>query len=215
MIETAEETMLHDITRERSALVFIEFQQEWLSKDGILQQRLIKDREPFRAAVENGAKIIESARANGWTVVHAGLDLSADPNYLIFNGGQNVLGLRQAIPRAGTWRNGGIERPAPFAPLEGEFTVSGRSGASVLKNSTLDPFLRNRRIDTLFFMGFATHVCVESSLREAHDMGYNGYLVEDACAAFERAQHEHVRKHVVHHFGAETDTAELTAFMEG
>lgn len=207
--------MLHDITRERSALVFIEFQQEWLSKDGILQQRLIKDREPFRAAVENGAKIIESARANGWTVVHAGLDLSADPNYLIFNGGKDVLGLRQAIPRAGTWRDEGIDRPAPFAPLEGEFTVSGRSGASVLKNSTLDPFLRNRRIDTLFFMGFATHVCVESSLREAHDMGYNGYLVEDACAAFERAQHEHVRKHVVHHFGAETDTAELTAFMEG
>jgi len=210
-----EETMLHDITRERSALVFIEFQQEWISDDGILQQRVIKDREPFRAAVANGARIIESARANGWTVVHAGLDLSADPDYLIFNGGQNVLGLRQAIPGAGTWRGKGADRAAPFAPLKGEFVVTGRSGASVLKNSTLDPFLRNRRIDTLFFMGFVTHVCVESSLREAHDMGYNGYLVEDACAAFERAQHEHVRKHVVHHFWAETNTAELTALMEG
>jgi nicotinamidase-related amidase len=207
--------MLHDITRERSALVFIEFQREWLAEDSVLRQKVIKDREPFRAATENGARIIQSARANGWTVVHAGLDLNADPGYLIFNGGDGVLGLRQAIPRAGTWRGDGADRPAPFAPLQGEFVVSGRSGASVLKNSTLDPFLRNRRIDTLFLMGFATHVCVESSLREAHDMGYNAYLVEDACAAFERAQHEHVRKHVVRHFGAETNTAELTAFMGG
>jgi nicotinamidase-related amidase len=207
--------MLHDITKGRSALVFIEFQQEWLAGDGILQQRLIKDREPFLASIENGAKVMESARANGWTVVHAGLDLSADPGYLIFNGGRGVLGLRQAIPQAGTWQREGAGRVAPFAPLEGEFVVAGRSGASVLKNSTLDPFLRNRRIDTLFLMGFATHVCVESSLREAHDMGYNAYMVEDACAAFERVQHEHVRKHVVHHFGAETNTAELTAFIEG
>lgn len=207
--------MLHDIQKERSALVFIEFQQEWLSNEGILQQKVIRDREPFRAAVAAGARIIESARANGWTVVHAGLDLSGDPDYLIFNGGKDVLGLRQAIPRAGTWRDKGAGRAAPFAPLRGEFVVAGRSGASVLKNSTLDPFLRNRRIDTLFLMGFATHVCVESSLREAHDMGYNGYLVEDACAAFEPAQHEHVRKHVVHHFGAETNSAELIARMEG
>jgi nicotinamidase-related amidase len=72
--------MLHDITRERSALVFIELQQEGLAEDGILRQKLIKDREPFRAAIQNGARIIETARANGWTVVHAGLDLSAETN---------------------------------------------------------------------------------------------------------------------------------------
>ncbi|EGB15986.1 isochorismatase hydrolase [Pseudodesulfovibrio mercurii] len=207
--------MLYDIDKERSALVFIEFQNEWLSDEGILQRRVIKDLDAFRDAVRTGARIIESARSNGWTVVHAGLDLRDDPDYLLFNGGRDVLGLRGAIPRAGTWRDKGVERPAPFAPLRGEFVVAGRSGASVLKNSTLDPFLRNRRIDTLFLMGFATHVCVESSLREAHDMGYNAYLVEDACAAFERAQHEHVRKHVVHHFGAETNGAELIARMEG
>jgi nicotinamidase-related amidase len=54
---------------------------------------------------------------------------------------------------------------------------------------------------------------VESTLREAHDLGYNAYVVADACAAFERAQHEHVLAHVVHHFGAETNTGELVARM--
>lgn len=89
----------------------------------------------------------------------------------------------------------------------------GRS-APVLRNSTLDPFLRKNGINTLFFMGFATHVCVESSLRDAHDLGYNAYMVEDACAAFEAIQHEHVRRHVVHHFGEEISSMECIAIME-
>ncbi len=124
-----------------------------------------------------------------------------------------MLGLRKAIPAAGTWKERGAAFVAPFVPREGEFVLKGRSGASVLKNATLDPFLRNNDINTLFLMGFATHVCVESTLREAHDLGYNAYVVEDACAAFEAAQHEHVRRHVIHHFGEETDASTLIARM--
>lgn len=207
--------MLHSVIKEDSALVFIEFQSEWLTEEGVLQQRLIKDKKPFLEAVRKAGSVLETARANGWTVAHAGLDLSGDPHYLLFNEGRDVLGLRKAIPAAGTWQENGARPVEPFVPRDGEFVVAGRSGGSALKNSTLDPFLRNRKINTLFLMGFATHVCVESTLREAHDLGYNAYLVEDACAAFEQAQHDHVRRHVVHHFGEETNAAELITRMEG
>lgn len=207
--------MLHGITKSRSAIVLIEFQNEWLAEDGILQTRLIKDKEPFQAAVQNAAKVLESARKYNFTIAHAGLDLSLDPTYRLFNQGKNVLGLRKAIPMAKTWQKDGSGFVEPFVPKEEEFIVSGRSGASVLKNSTLDPFLRNNDIANLFFMGFATHVCVESSLREAHDLGYNAYIVENACAAFEEAQHEHVLKHVVHHFGESVNFESLINFIKG
>ncbi|GAB7024442.1 cysteine hydrolase family protein [Salidesulfovibrio brasiliensis] len=206
--------MLHDVKKDQSALVFIEFQNEWLAEDGVLQTLLIKDKKPFRDAVRNAASVLETAREHGFPVAHAGLNLSADPGYRLFNGGQNVLGLRKAIPKAKTWQEQGSRFVEPFVPRNGEYVVSGRSGASVLKNSTLDPFLRNNGINTLFFMGFATHVCVESSMREAHDLGYNAYLVEDACAAFEESQHEHVLKHVVHHFGASITSDSLTSFIK-
>lgn len=85
----------------------------------------------------------------------------------------------------------------------------------MLKNSTLDPFLRNNRIDTIVLMGFATHVCVESTLREAHDIGLNCWIVTDGCAAFTEAQHDHVVEHVLHHFGAGIDTATLTRHLKG
>ena len=189
------------ITKPRTALVFIEFQQEWLAPDGLLYQKLIEDKPAFQAAVANAASVLQAARAQGWAVVHAGLDMRSDPHYRLFAGGQGVLGLRAAIPRAHTWTGDGAEFVAHFIPQGDEYIVRGRSGASVLKNSTLDAYLRNNRLDTVVFMGFATHVCVESSLREAHDMGLNAWVVSDGCAAFTVEQHAHFMQHILHHFG--------------
>ncbi|WP_431825071.1 cysteine hydrolase [Burkholderia sp. F1] len=203
------------IDKQRTALVFIEFQNEWLGEDGVLFQHLVQDKAPFRKAVSNAAQILTTARDEGWTIAHAGLDLRNDPHYRLFAGGSNVLGLRAAIPRAGTWVGQGAAFSPPFVPRQDEFVTQGRSGASVLKHSTLDPFLRNNRIDTIVLMGFATHVCVESTLREAHDLGLDCWIATDACAAFTEAQHDHVVAHVLHHFGAGIDTATLTRHLKG
>jgi len=195
--------------KNRSAFVFIEFQAEWLAEDGLLFQRLVQDKDAFLSAVSQAALLLAAARKKDCTITHAGLDLRDDPTYRLFGGGQNVHGLRSAIPRAGTWTGRGAEFVSPFTPMPGEFIVHGRSGASVLKNSTLDAFLRNNRIDTLFLTGFATHVCVESTLRDAHDSGLNVFVVKDACAAFTRAQDEYFHQHILHHFGAGIDVATL------
>jgi len=207
-------TALGAIENTRAALILIEYQNEWIDPDGTLRQNLVEDEMHFAKAVETGAKVLEAARNRAWQIAHAGLDLRSDPQYLMFNRGAGVSGLRRAIPSAGTWTSWGAESPEPFAPQTGEFTAQGRSGASVLKNSTLDPYLRNNDIRTLFLMGFATHVCVESTLREAHDLGYNAVVVHDGCAAFNNGQHDHVRRHVIHHFGEQVSADALITRME-
>ena len=207
-------TLFSDFDKNRSAFVFIEFQAEWLAEDGLLFQRLVQDKDAFLNAVSQAGLLLAAARRNSCTIAHAGLDLRDDPTYRLFGGGQNVLGLRAAIPQAGTWTGLGAAFVPPFIPLPGEFIVHGRSGASVLKNSTLDLFLRNNRIDTLFLTGFATHVCVEPTLRDAHDSGLNVFVVKDACAAFTRAQDEHFYQHILHHFGASIDVATLVKRLE-
>lgn len=204
---------LEALVKPRTALVLIEFQREWIAPDGILRNRLVRDHEAFDHAVERAGAVLAAARAHDWTIAHAGLDLRHDPGYRLFRGGSDVSGLRRAIPAAGTWTGTGAEHVEPFVPRAGEFVAVGRSGASALKNATLDPFLRNNDINTLLLMGFATHVCVESTLREAHDSGYNAWLVTDACAAFDRYQHAHVCKHVVHHFGAATSASAVIERM--
>lgn len=190
------------LEKRRTAVVFIEFQAEWLAEDGLLYKNLVKDKERLRKAVTQAEKVLTAARNNGWMVVHAGLDMRNDPTYQLFAGGKGVLGLRAAIPAAGTWTGKGAKFVAPFIPQQDEFVVSGRSGAGTFRSSNLESYLKNNKIDTLIIMGFATHVCVESTLREAHDAGYNVFVVTDASAAFTKEQDEYFAEHILHHFGA-------------
>lgn len=195
--------------RGRSALVFIEFQNEWLDETAPLNRR-IEDRRQFDDAVKNATTILAAARQEGLAIVHAGLSLVNDPTYLIFGGGVGKAGLRGAIPRTGGWRD--PQRTAfrtPFVPEAGEFVVAGRSGASVLANSNLDAYLRNNRIDRLFLLGFVLHVCVESTLRHAHDLGYDVTVIGDAAPAFTAEQRDHVLTHVIPHFGSHCTTGQF------
>lgn len=197
------------IDRSRSALIFIEFQNEWLDPAAPLN-RLMEDRPQFDDAVRNASRIIEAARQGGFPIVHAGLSLVNDPTYQLFGGRKDKAGLRGAIQRAGTWRDPErVAFPEPFTPRQGEFIVAGRSGASVITNSNLDAYLRNNGIDRLYLMGFALHVCVESTLRQAHDLGYEATIISDAAPAFTSVQRDHVLSDVVHHFGHHITTEQF------
>lgn len=183
---------------ERAALVLIEFQHEWLAETGKINH-LVRDRAQLHAAVEGGRRALAAARRSGLPVVHVGLRFAEGHPEL----GDASGGLRAAIKRVGSFAadGPGSRFVPPFAPLDGEFVVSGRTGASGFAGSNLDSQLRNNRIDRLYLCGFALHVCVESTLRAGHDLGYDVTVIEDATAAFTPEQRAHVLEHVVHHFG--------------
>ncbi|MFD7904060.1 cysteine hydrolase [Kitasatospora sp. NPDC059722] len=195
--------------RPHAALVLIEFQREWLDPEHGALHRLVADRDLLDTAVRGAATALAAARAHGVPVVHVPLVLTPGAPELA-GWTPARLGLRAAIPAAGTWIEGGAGTgfAEGFRPGPGEPVVRGRAGASAFAGfSDLDLILRRLGVTDLYLAGFATHVCVESTLREAHDRGYTAHVVHDACAAFTRAQQDHVREHVIHHFGAETDAA--------
>lgn len=204
---TAKKTKHFDINR--SALIFIEFQNEWLDSKSVLNG-LMQDRPLLDEAIRNAGRVIQKARERGARVVHAGLSLVDDPDYMVFGQGTKKSGLKGAIPKAGTWSNQEqVKFPEPFTPQKGEFVVAGRSGASVITNSNLDPYLRNNQVDHIYLLGFALHVCVESTLRHAHDLGYEVTVISDAAPAFTAEQQTHVLQHVIHHFGDSMTSDEL------
>jgi nicotinamidase-related amidase len=192
----------------RTALLLIEFQNEWLAPEGKLQA-LMLDRETFVQSQRRAAELLALARDRGWTVVHVPFRCRADYRDLAPEG--EPLGLRGAILRAATWRGDHAAFAAGFEPRDDELVVGGRLGASAFAASNLDALLRFRGIHTLLLAGYALHVCVESTLRAAHDLGYRALVVADACAAFTSAQRAHVLEHVVHHFGASVSVGELEA----
>jgi len=180
-----------------SALIMIEYQNEWVSGEGRLRSLLVEDEEMFSSAIEHSKTLLFIARKLGVNVVH--VTLKPDANYCIF--GRAEYGLRAAIPKAGTWKGNMTNIHPSFAPIDDEHVISERTGVSGFAGSNLDSFLRNNRIDTIFLAGFATHVCVESTLREAHDKGYRTFVVTDATGAFTESQKIYFQSHVLHHFG--------------
>ncbi len=195
---------------DRTAILMVEFQKEWLDPAGKLNP-VMQDRALFEGAIEGGARLLAFGREAGLTIVHSGLSFRQGYPELGIEG----LGLRGAIKKHGTFPKDGMgsEWADGFTPLPYEFVVSGRTGASVFSGSDLDAFMRANRLDTLLIAGFALHVCVESTLRDAHDRALNTYVVSNAVAAFNTQQQEHVLTHVVPHFGQVISVDQLPAII--
>lgn len=87
---------------------------------------------------------------------------------------------------------------------------TGRTGASAFTGSNLDCYLRDLGITTLYLMRFASNVCVESTMRDAHDRGYHTIVLGDATATFTRSQQQNFLKDSIHHFAYKMQVADFT-----
>jgi nicotinamidase-related amidase len=70
-----------------------------------------------------------------------------------------------------------------LAPVPGE-TVIVKPGKGAFYATALGDILRLQGITHLLFAGVTTEVCVQTTMREANDRGYECLLVEDATESY-------------------------------
>ena len=68
------------------------------------------------------------------------------------------------------------------APLASE-PVLAKHLPSAFTGTRLESLLREWKVTTPTFAGFMTHMCVSSSVRAAAELGFEPWVVADACAA--------------------------------
>jgi nicotinamidase-related amidase len=152
-------------------------------------------------AVPNIARLIAACRAAEIAVIHVRvMNLSGDSSDTSWR--YKMMGI--LVP-PGSKDSEILEE---LQPLPGEVVLS-KTTSSVFMSTNADFVLRNMGIDTLIMTGVVTNNCVESSTRNAADLGYRVLLVEDACAAWTAAGHEYALRHLDHNYAIVKSTGEV------
>jgi len=177
-----------DIDLDHAAVVVVDMQNAFATPGGLLDLagHDITGAPPVVSTIR---AVLDAARARGVPVVYlqtgykpdlsnAGGDASPNPRK------ETALCLMRARPELkgqllveGTWDFQIVDE---LAPRPGDLVVL-KTRYSGFARTTLDEQLRGRGIRYLFFVGIATNVCVESTLRDAYFNEYWPILVTDGA----------------------------------
>jgi ureidoacrylate peracid hydrolase len=76
-----------------------------------------------------------------------------------------------------------------IAPVEDEI-VLGKTSSSVFISTNIDYVLRNLGVKSLIVAGVLTDQCIDSTVRDACDLGYLVTVPTDACATLSAERHD-------------------------
>jgi ureidoacrylate peracid hydrolase len=175
------------VSVEETAIVVIDMQNAYASKGGYVDLAGF-DIGGAAGTIGQIAKVLETGRAAGVTIVYLQNGWDADyveaggpgsPNWHKSNALKTMRSrpeLQGQLLAKGGWD---YELVGPLAPHPGDIVLH-KTRYSAFFNSQLDSTLRARGIRNLVFVGIATNVCVESTLRDGFHLEYFGVMLEDA-----------------------------------
>lgn len=165
------------LARSRTALLVVDMQNDFCAADGYVAG-LGLDTTACRAVVDPLTAFVGWARCAGIPVLWtwANYDEALVPPSLLRK--KRIAGIDRQCCVPGT---PGYE-PFGVAPADGE-PVFVKHCYSAFTNPGLQSHLEAEGIETLMFAGVQTNVCIESTLRDAFNAGFNTIVVEDCVAS--------------------------------
>ena len=171
----------------RTCLVVIDMQRDFIEEGGF-GAVLGNDVTRLQTIVPTVARLIALFRSKDWPIVHTReshlADLSDCPPAKR-NRGIPSLRIGDAGPMGRLLVRGepGNAIIDACAPLETEMVID-KPGKGMFYGTDCDAMLRARGITHLVFAGVTTEVCVQTSMREANDRGFECLLVTDATESY-------------------------------
>ena len=176
-----------DLDQDRTALVVIDMQRDFIEKGGF-GDSLGNDVARLEAIIPATAKLIALFRRKGWPIIHTREahkpDLSDCPPSKIRRGNPSLhIGETGAMGRLLVAGEPGNQIVDALAPLEEEIVVD-KPGKGMFWATGLHETLQAQGITHLVFAGVTTEVCVQTSMREANDRGYECLLIDEATESY-------------------------------
>ena len=171
----------------RTALVLIDMQRDFIEPGGF-GETLGNDVSLLEAIVPATKAVLHAWRQAGGLVVHTReahkADLSDCPPAKRNRGNPTLrIGDEGPMGRILVAGEPGNQIVEALAPVEGEVVID-KPGKGAFYATGLHELLQARGITHLLFGGVTTEVCVQTSMREANDRGYDCLLLEDCTESY-------------------------------
>ena len=189
-----------------TAVLAIDVQNDFCAPGGHTEANLGRDATDCRAVVEPIEGLAAAARGAGVPVVWIKADYDRAFLSPPIHARQVARGIEKAYCVSGTW---GAEFYG-VSPEDGDLTIE-KHRHSAFAGTGLDQILRDRGIRTVVVAGVQTHVCVESTLRDASARGYYVVVPGDCVGSYDRDLHDKTLRCVDMHFGEVVASADLIA----
>ena len=191
---TLKEFLMQTLDSKTTALVLIDIQK------GVVGRPLAP--HPAANVVEVAKSLADRFRAAGAPVVLVNVGFSKDMKDL----------LKQPVDEPFVPPPGGI--PAGFMELvdglaePGDILITKRQWGA-FHGTELDLQLRRRGVQTIVLAGVATNIGVESTARQAWELGYSLVLVEDATSGMSAEMHHFSFKYIMPRLSKVAKAAEI------
>ena len=170
----------------RTAVLALHWQVNVIRPEGFFGP-MLADPVARSGVVQRAATFHAKARGAGVRLVFTRFTVPADGGALVGN-----TGFMRAVAQAAESFRPDADGAAlvPESGYDPDVDhVSDNQRLSALSSSELEPWLRERGIDTLLLTGVATNLVVEQTARAATDLGFHTYVVADCVAAADDATH--------------------------
>lgn len=162
-------------------MLFLEYQNDFLHENGTLYplvQKCLTD-----AFLKNSSNVLRASRQANVSIVHVPLVSEHTPN--------NNYGILDTVAQSNafkinTWGHSFIES---MNPKKNEFVIQKKSGISAFQGTNLDVILQKNKINTVYICGLLTHICIESTVRDAYDRGYDISVISDSVLSIDPMAH--------------------------
>jgi len=187
MPEVAARPYRYTFECERTALLVIDMQRDFIERGGF-GEALGNDVSRLAAIVPTTRALLECCRAHAIRVLHTREghrpDLADCPPAKIRRGDPALrIGARGPMGRILIDGEPGNDIVPELAPRAGEAVIV-KPGKGAFWSTPLHALLTAHGVTHLLLAGVTTEVCVQTTMREANDRGYECLLVEDATESY-------------------------------
>ncbi|GIM96440.1 cysteine hydrolase [Paractinoplanes toevensis] len=194
----------------RTAVVLIEFQNEFTTEGGVLHGAVapVMDKTGMLAKT---VALVAAARAAGVTIMHAPITFAPGFGELT----RHPYGILKGVVDGnafvkGTWGAAIVDQ---LTPADGDIVIEGKRGLDTFASTNLDFILRSKGIETVILGGFLTNCCVESTMRSAYENGYRVITLTDCMAATSPEEHDNAIAYDFPMFSIPVESAAVVAAL--